>query len=254
MLRDTTEFRERFNRWKNGEQVYDNGRPILPEYKGGKDQYDTFVEKLGPYLYNELRARGEKNIDRVYDYMMRQLALESTYGTSSVARNNHNYGGVGWNGKTYYTYKDDPSFVKDYVNLIYKRYGNALAQPTIYGYATELKKKGYFGGTAKQYGDQLAGMKTLSRRATAHRAANPKLYGETLPIERDAAAGNASIYTPTFTKPQLQMPQQLPYNEEPQIEVPYKAPDYNVPNIFDYAAPMLQDAFGENSNLIHMLR
>ena len=37
MLRDTTEFRERFNRWKNGEQVYDKGRPILPEYKSGKD-------------------------------------------------------------------------------------------------------------------------------------------------------------------------------------------------------------------------
>lgn len=30
MFKDNTQFRERFNRWKNGEQVYDKGRPIDP--------------------------------------------------------------------------------------------------------------------------------------------------------------------------------------------------------------------------------
>lgn len=36
--RDTKAFRERFNRWKAGEQVYDKGRPIeLPEYQDGKE-------------------------------------------------------------------------------------------------------------------------------------------------------------------------------------------------------------------------
>jgi hypothetical protein len=50
------------------------------------------------------------------------------------------------------------------------------------------------------------------------------------------------------------MPQQLPYNEEQSIEVPYKAPEYKVPNILDYAAPVLQDAFGDNTNIIQMLR
>lgn len=35
MLKDNTEFRDRFARWKAGEQVYENGRP-LPAYGGGK--------------------------------------------------------------------------------------------------------------------------------------------------------------------------------------------------------------------------
>lgn len=30
MFKDNTQFRERFNRWKQGEQVYDKGRPIDP--------------------------------------------------------------------------------------------------------------------------------------------------------------------------------------------------------------------------------
>ena len=36
MRRDPIDFRERFNRWKQGEQVYENGRP-LPEYQDGKE-------------------------------------------------------------------------------------------------------------------------------------------------------------------------------------------------------------------------
>lgn len=36
MLRDPEQFRQRFNRWKNGEQVYQNGRPTeLPKYGDG---------------------------------------------------------------------------------------------------------------------------------------------------------------------------------------------------------------------------
>lgn len=35
MRKDTTEFRQRFQRWKNGEQVYEAG---LPKYNEGKDQ------------------------------------------------------------------------------------------------------------------------------------------------------------------------------------------------------------------------
>ena len=36
MRKDTTEFRQRFQRWKAGEQVYDKGRPI-PHYEDGSD-------------------------------------------------------------------------------------------------------------------------------------------------------------------------------------------------------------------------
>lgn len=47
-MRDSKDFKERFARWKNGEQVYDKGRP-LPAYQGGKDvdqEYEEFVDGL----------------------------------------------------------------------------------------------------------------------------------------------------------------------------------------------------------------
>ena len=43
MMKDPTEFRERFARWKAGEKVYENG---LPTYGGGKGQYDHTVNFL----------------------------------------------------------------------------------------------------------------------------------------------------------------------------------------------------------------
>lgn len=46
MLRDTNDFRQRYQRWKNGEKVYENGRILpyqddIPEYKGGKNSYKS---------------------------------------------------------------------------------------------------------------------------------------------------------------------------------------------------------------------
>lgn len=38
MHRDPTEFRQRFQRWKNGEQVYKDG---IPHYEDGKDVYNV---------------------------------------------------------------------------------------------------------------------------------------------------------------------------------------------------------------------
>ena len=38
MRKDATEFRQRFQRWKAGEQVYDKGRP-MPHYAEGEDAY-----------------------------------------------------------------------------------------------------------------------------------------------------------------------------------------------------------------------
>jgi hypothetical protein len=47
---------------------------------------EAFVAQLGPSLYRKLSERGVENIDSVYDNMMRQLAYESNYGRSRVAR------------------------------------------------------------------------------------------------------------------------------------------------------------------------
>lgn len=144
--------------------------------KPPKSKYDKFVEQLGPGLYSRLAAAGVKNIDVAYDNMIRQLAYESSYGDSSVARNQHNYGGYGWNGKTYTTFGSDDKFLDAYVKLMTTRYKDAVNSSTVQDYATNLKKRGYFEDDLDHYMDQLQGMKSLSRAAVNHRKLNPHLY------------------------------------------------------------------------------
>ena len=152
---------------------------MLPKYDKGKsttNRTDAFVQQMSPLVYKEILNAGIANPDRVHDYMMRQLAWESTYGTSNVARRQHNYGGVGWNGKTYFTYKTDEDFVKDYVSLMNRRYKEALAADTIQGYGAALKKRGYYEDSLEHYTSNLANMNSLSRSVAAHKKANPNLY------------------------------------------------------------------------------
>lgn len=175
MRRDPTEFRKRFARWKEGKDVYQAGRVL--QYKDGKlTPYDSFVQQIGPVLYQELLRTSTPNIDAAYDNMMRQLAYESDYGRSRIAREQHNYGGYGWDGKTYTTFKDDADFVKHYVNLMNNRYIDAVnaADTTAYGQA--LKDKGYYEDSVENYVRNLNGMKSLSRSAVNHRQNNAELY------------------------------------------------------------------------------
>lgn len=159
-----------------GDVNMDNRLPKYGDGKSNADRTDTFVQQMSPLVYREILNAGIANPDRVHDYMMRQLAWESTYGTSNVARRQHNYGGVGWNGKTYFTYKTDEDFVKDYVSLMNRRYKEALAADTIQGYGAALKKRGYYEDTLEHYTSNLANMKSLSRSVAAHKKANPDLY------------------------------------------------------------------------------
>ena len=138
--------------------------------------HDSFVQQMGPLLYQELLRTNTPNIDTAYDHMLRQLAYESDYGRSRVAKNQHNYGGYGWNGKTYTTFKDDADFVKHYVNLMNKRYGNAIAADTITNYAKALKANGYFEDSLDNYTRNLVGMRSLSKAATKHRLTNKDMY------------------------------------------------------------------------------
>lgn len=167
----------------------------LPKYDGGKpitNKTDSFVEQMSPLVYKEILNAGIANPDRVHDYMMRQLAWESTYGTSNVARKQHNYGGVGWNGKTYFTYKTDEDFVRDYVSLMNRRYKEALAADTIQGYGAALKKRGYYEDTLEHYTSNLANMKSLSRSVAAHKKANPDLYMSPY-VKRPESVATATI-------------------------------------------------------------
>lgn len=149
--------------------------PILHKYKGGKnDSINTFVHRMGPLVGQQLSRYGYG--DAAYYNVMRQLAYESNYGRSRVARQQHNYGGVGWNGKTYTTYKSDADFVKDYVRLMHTRYGAALRAKSTQDYARALKKKGYYEDSLENYSRNLRGMDSLVKAAYYHRNAHKDDY------------------------------------------------------------------------------
>lgn len=149
--------------------------PILHKYKGGKnDSINTFVHRMGPLVGQQLNRYGYG--DAAYYNVMRQLAYESNYGRSRVARRQHNYGGVGWNGKTYNTYKTDADFVKDYVRLMHTRYGDALRAKSTQDYARALKQKGYYEDSLENYSRNLRGMDSLIKAAHYHRNAHKDAY------------------------------------------------------------------------------
>lgn len=149
--------------------------PILHKYKGGKDDsINTFVNRMGPLVGQQLNRYGYS--DAAFYNVMRQLAYESNYGRSRVARRQHNYGGVGWNGKTYNTYKSDADFVKDYVRLMHTRYGAALRAKSTQDYARALKQKGYYTDSLENYSRNLRGMDSLVKAAHYHRINHKDAY------------------------------------------------------------------------------
>lgn len=155
---------------------YDAGKDSLSQFKGGKGNYiDDFVGRLAPLVGQQLNRYGYNN-DAAFYNIMRQLAWESDYGRSRVARQQHNYGGVGFNGKTYTTYKDDKDFVENYVRLMHNRYGAALRAKSTQDYARALKQKGYYGDTLQNYTNGLMGMQSVVKAAYAHRKNNKDSY------------------------------------------------------------------------------
>ena len=148
----------------------------VPEYKGGKDDYITeFVNRMAPLVGQQLNRYGYNN-DAAFYNIMRQLAWESNYGRSRAAREQHNYGGIRGNSKTYYTYKDDKDFVEKYMRLMHNRYGAALRAKSTQDYANALKQKGYYEDTLEHYTNGLLGMQSVTRAAALHRANHKKDY------------------------------------------------------------------------------
>lgn len=195
--------------------------PILHKYKGGKDDsINTFVNRMGPLVGQQLNRYGYG--DAAFYNVMRQLAYESNYGRSRVARRQHNYGGVGWNGKTYNTYKSDADFVKDYVRLMHTRYGAALRAKSTQDYARALKQKGYYEDSLQNYSRNLNSMNSLVKAARNHKNAHKDAYNYNVQlndIEQDYEdAKNASpiiINSPSIRQPstiRADVPTTLPNN------------------------------------------
>ena len=147
----------------------------LQNYRGGKDDHiNAFVSRMGPIVGQQLSRYGYG--DTAYYNVMRQLAYESDYGRSRVARQQHNYGGVGFNGKTYTSYKNDEDFVKNYVRLMHNRYDSALRAKSTQDYARALKQRGYYKDSLENYSRNLRGMDSLVKAAYNHRIRHKDAY------------------------------------------------------------------------------
>ena len=121
-MRDNTSFRERFKRWKKGEQVYQNGRPIptldqqqetpaeLPQYSGGKDgrkvikwSYNDETGLVRKVLPDIVVTGRRKNVERSYmhpwktmeevrreayeDYQLKRRQTQANLGMSDAQYN-----------------------------------------------------------------------------------------------------------------------------------------------------------------------
>lgn len=153
--------------------------PQIPEYQ-------LFAEEMGPILWKELIEQGVKNPRVAFKNMITQLGYESQYGTTRLAKEQNNYGGVGYNDTTkkYSSYKDKADFAKQYVKLMNSKYKNAIGAKTLTDYAKAIRDIGYYTDTLENYANNLNGMKSFQRAVYNHVTNNPQLYSEGIKITK----------------------------------------------------------------------
>lgn len=187
-------------------------RPVkinLPKYqtgKNGKNPMSSFITDIGPLVYQGLKSRDVQNIGNAYNYMMRQLAMESGYGGTKY-RNSHNYGGVMSKGKLK-QFESDQQFVDYYLNLMNSKYRDAVSAKDLRQYAEQLGKQGYYNGpTAQQYYDKLNGLKTYGRLLQNDLNKNRSIYEQNSGIQVNPQTNQAQFIQPI---PIEQQPAQIP--------------------------------------------
>ena len=146
----------------------------LPKYQKGKRRVNPtskqFVDRIGPLVYDKMHQMGIYS-DKTFNYLMRQLAFESTSGTSDVARKYHNYGGVRVPGKTQYqSYKNDQAFVDYWLPMMNRKYAKALKANDIVEYSAALKNLGYYEAPLLQYAAGLKGSTSVGSAAATYAA------------------------------------------------------------------------------------
>lgn len=187
-------------------------RPVkinLPKYqtgKNGKNPMSSFITDIGPLVYQGLKSRDVQNISNAYNYMMRQLAMESGYGGTKY-RNSHNYGGVMSKGKLK-QFESDQQFIDYYLNLMNSKYRDAVSAKDLRQYAEQLGKQGYYNGpTVQQYYDKLNGLKTYGRLLQNDLNKNRSIYEQNSGIQVNPQTNQAQFIQPI---PIEQQPAQIP--------------------------------------------
>lgn len=228
-MKDST-FKERFDRWKNGESYWDVIDKPLVGYKTGKDSVSQFVSTFRPMLYNTLQKKGYHT--NSMDNMLTQLAWESNYGKSNNAKVNNNYGGIK-NGSSYANYQNPQDFIDHYVDLIHDRYPNAFNSTDLNSYAKSLKDNGYYEDSLSHYSSNLNNMKSLRKAIDNERINNLSKYNNTLSYDQIMSEPQDAIQT---YKPNIvqTIPQFKQKEQSKQIIYPnYIQQPNQLPNIMD---------------------
>lgn len=212
---------------QTGESYWDMiGKP-LPGYRPGKDsinQHKQFIQTHRRNLWRYLVANNYPTTG--LDNMIRQMAYESKYGTSNVAKRNHNYSGYGYNGKTYTNFKNDEAFYRAYVSLM-KKMGAIGIQDTT-KFARVLKNAGYYEDSFDNYLNNLRNMKQANTWINDEIKNNSKFYKEAQMKLSDFDLNEqtvAPVDNTNVVKPQI-VPQTIPA-VKPQQEQPTTYEPYN---------------------------
>ena len=178
---------------------------VMPKYGTGKGQMSSFVGRMAPLIYRGLKTRGVKNIDTLYDHMMRQLAFESTYGDAKHTAK-HNYGGIMGNDGLK-QFESDQAFADYYLNMMQNNYPEVWNANNLMDYASALKKKHYYDDSLQHYYNTLNTLKTYNKVVQNDLMKNRKLYEQTTGIQT-----NPETEQPQFVQP-------IPVQQQP-IMVP----------------------------------
>lgn len=212
---------------QTGESYWDMIGNPLPKYQHGKgaSQYQQFVEKHRRGLYRYLKANGLPTT--ALDNMIRQMAWESQYGISNIARKQHNYAGYGYNGKTYTIFKDDEAFYRAYTNLIKKMGAINIADTA--AYAKALKNAGYYEDSLQHYSGALSNMKQAEKWIQNEKKYNSKHYGDAQMMLSDFDPDEVEkpvvpVDNTRVVKPQIEQPVQYKQSDnQPVSYEPYKS-------------------------------
>ena len=138
------------------------GKPL--KYQDGKDDYrKAFV--LDMYERNKRNAEANGDSYESARYRTLQNALESQYGQSRLATEQHNYGGVKKPGKDneYATYENRDDYVDKSSDLLRRKY-HALNTTSLEEYMDSLEAGGYYDLRYKdQYRKTMRGMRSAMR-------------------------------------------------------------------------------------------
>lgn len=148
MLKDPTEFRERFAAWKAGEKVYEAGLPKYKKGTEGKRRYSRQQEATIDYTYNVLRDAGfdDMSISGILGNAMQESSLNPD------AINKSGYSGLLQNSKAIrdsivdvygdHSLQQQLNYVIDWTNkhgnVTSKKHGKNLGT-----YAGRYRKSGY---------------------------------------------------------------------------------------------------------------